>query len=209
MRVFDPPLEQPSFLTPLLTHESFAVPVTTSTMAVLFAAAPTTHITGKLTVAKYKLWNPLRGGSSFVAAQTAGWSLYGAGFVLVCLDLVNKLITSHSSAAATTAAYLPCFTCTPGFLIGVAVRPALSIAHCLLFPVPTQTLALTSPLLCSSHTRSCSLSLATPASSARSTSTTPPTVARVRRARARPSSDAPSRASSPSSHSPPSSRATR
>ena len=117
----------PTFLTPMLTHEQFAVPVTASTMAVLFAAAPTAHLTGKFTIHQYKLWNPLKGGTSFVAAQTAGWSLYGAGFMLVCFDLVNKLAKSRSS----TDAYLPCFTCTPGFLIGVALLALVGNA-CLL-----------------------------------------------------------------------------
>ena len=60
----------PSFLSPLLTHEQFSQPVTVSTMAVLFAAAPISHATGKFTLDHYKLWNPMKGGANFVVAQT-------------------------------------------------------------------------------------------------------------------------------------------
>ena len=101
----------PSFLTPLLTHEAFRQPVTASTLAFLISAAPIGHLIGRFTINKYRLWQPLRGGTRFVLMQTAGWSLYGAGFLLVGLDLTHKLFYSR----------VLCITCTPGLLTGIAL----------------------------------------------------------------------------------------
>lgn len=102
----------PTFLTPFLTHERFAPLVSTAMLAVLVSAAPTAHITGKLAINQYKLWNPFRGGARFACLQAAGWTLCGTGCLILGLDLMGWM-------QARTPASPPGFT--PGFLIGVAV----------------------------------------------------------------------------------------
>jgi len=109
----------PTFLTPFLLDEGFAKPATMATLAMLFTAAPTTHVAGKLALDQYKLWNPLRGGARFACAQAAGWSLYGAGVVIVGLDVYNRFVASSGGMA--THQPLLCLICTPGFRIGIAV----------------------------------------------------------------------------------------
>ena len=46
---------------------------------------------GTATINTYRLWQPLKGGRSFVYAQTAGWTLYGGVFVVAAIDFTNRI----------------------------------------------------------------------------------------------------------------------
>ena len=86
--------------------------VTMPCVAALLAVSPVSHVTGRSTVSGYKMWQPFRGGGHFIVAQAAGWSFWSAGSALVAVDVLHKLGVPGSTS-------LPCFTCTPGFLLGV------------------------------------------------------------------------------------------
>lgn len=97
----------PSGLSPFLNaiHD----PVKLSTKASLLSIAPIVHILGALFVKDYKLWNPMKGGDTFVRLQTAAWSIYAAALALFILELSQF-----------------CLTCKPGYLTAFALMLLIS-----------------------------------------------------------------------------------
>tara|TARA_B110000285_G_scaffold223660_1_gene279448 strand:- start:1945 stop:3204 length:1260 start_codon:yes stop_codon:yes gene_type:complete len=84
-------------------------PVKLSTKASLLSIAPIVHILGALFVKDYKLWNPMKGGATFVRLQTAAWSIYAAALALSILELSQF-----------------CLTCKPGYLTAFALMLLIS-----------------------------------------------------------------------------------
>eukprot|EP00941_MAST-03F_sp_MAST-3F-sp1_P005163 g5163.t1 len=104
----------PSALSPYLL--SFKHPLVISGNAGLASAGPLAHLVGVLLVRDYKVFNPLRGGQTFVYLQTAGWTAYTVGVSFLIVDMVQKIC----SITALCSARL-CISCAPGYLIAVAL----------------------------------------------------------------------------------------
>ena len=103
----------PSKLTPIL--EMLRPHFQLILMGMLLGCAPMSHLAGTATINTYRLWQPLKGGRSFVYAQTAGWTLYGGVFVVAAIDFTNRILVILNLSTLPV-----CFTCHPGFLVGVA-----------------------------------------------------------------------------------------
>ena len=110
----------PSILSPVFV--TLREPILWSTLMGIVGAGPIAHFAGALLLRSYRLWQPLRGGVSFICVQTIGWCLFALGLLVLGVDVLGRLCSASSKYCAF---YDVCVTCHPVLLLSLALLTVL------------------------------------------------------------------------------------